>query len=104
ATVRDGTVFVGSSDAALLSAFDAASGRSRWALDVMGWAGGPPAVTDTRAYIGTAGMAKYPVRHQPGVLGVDRATGRVVGRYQVQAHGTRGERVHLLRAHPRVTA
>ena len=28
----------------------------------MGWAWGQPAVSDTRAYIGTAGMAKYPVR------------------------------------------
>ena len=85
ATVRDDTAFVGSSDAALLSAFDASNGRPRWALDVMGWAWGQPAVSDTRVYVGTAGMAKYPVRHQPAVLGVDRATGRVVWRYQLEA-------------------
>jgi outer membrane protein assembly factor BamB len=85
ATIREGTAYVGSSDAALLSAFDATSGRTRWDLDVMGWAWGQPAVSDTRVYIGTAGAAKYPVRHQPGVLGVDRATGRVAWRFQSQA-------------------
>jgi outer membrane protein assembly factor BamB len=85
ATIRDDTAFVGSSDAARLFAFDAASGRTRWDLDVMGWAWGQPAVSGARVYVGTAGMAKYPVRHQPGVLGVDRATGHVIWRYQAEA-------------------
>jgi len=51
----------------------------------MGWAWGQPAVGETRVYIGTAGMAKYPVRHQPGVVGVDLATGRVAWAYHSQA-------------------
>jgi outer membrane protein assembly factor BamB len=91
-TIRNDAAFVGSSDAALLTAFDAATGHTRWALDVMGWAWGQPAASDTRVYIGTAGMAKYPVRHQPGVLGVDRATGHVVWRYhsEAPADGTYG--------------
>jgi outer membrane protein assembly factor BamB len=81
AVVRDDTAYVGSSDAARLYAFDARTGRTRWNLDVMGWAWGEPAVTETRVFIGTAGVANYPVKHLPGVLAVDRQTGRVAWRY-----------------------
>jgi outer membrane protein assembly factor BamB len=82
ATVREGVAYVGSSDAAAVFAFDAASGRRRWATDVFGWAWGQPAVTETRVYCGTSSQAGYPAGHRAGVTALDRSTGRTVWRYE----------------------
>jgi outer membrane protein assembly factor BamB len=43
--VRDGTGYVGSSDAAKLFAFEARSGKAVWEVDAHGWAWGQPALT-----------------------------------------------------------
>src|SRR5262245_57556571 len=51
ATIRDGVAYVGSSDAALLSAIEARTGRLLWGADVRGWAWGQPAVTKDRVYV-----------------------------------------------------
>jgi outer membrane protein assembly factor BamB len=80
-TLRDGVVYVGSSDAALVAAHEAASGRQLWATDVFGWAWGQPAVTATRVYLGTCGMGDYLAPHRGGVVAMDRATGRPLWRY-----------------------
>jgi len=82
ATVREGVAYVGSSDAAAVFAFDAASGRRLWAADVFGWAWGQPAVTTTRVYCGTSSQAGYPAGHRAGVTALDRAAGRTVWRYE----------------------
>ncbi len=85
AVVRDGVAYVGSSDAAALSAYDAASGRTRWSTDVFGWAWGRPLVSEARVVVGTAAMAGYVAPHRAGLTAVDRATGRVVWRYEAPA-------------------
>jgi outer membrane protein assembly factor BamB len=85
AVVRDGVAYVGSSDAAGVFAFDVASGRRLWAADVFGWAWGQPAVTDTRVYTGTSSQVGYPAGHRAGVVALDRATGRIVWRYEAAA-------------------
>jgi outer membrane protein assembly factor BamB len=81
AVVRDGVVYVGSSDAAALYAFDAQTGRPVWKTDVWGWAWGQPAVTGQRVYMPTSGLGGYPVPHRGGIFAVDRATGKPVWRY-----------------------
>jgi outer membrane protein assembly factor BamB len=79
--VRDGIVYVGSSDAAALYAFDARSGRPVWKTDVWGWAWGQPAVTDRRVYMGTSALGGYLVGHRAGVMAVDRRTGAPAWRF-----------------------
>jgi len=79
--LRDGIVYVGSSDAAALFAFESATGRPVWQTDVWGWAWGQPAVTARRVYMGTSALDGYPVPHQAGLLAVDRATGEPVWRF-----------------------
>jgi outer membrane protein assembly factor BamB len=81
--VREGVVYVGSSDAARLFAIDARTGRSVWEVDTGGWPWPTPAVTDRRVFIGAAGDAEYLVKHQGAFLAVDRATGRVAWRHPV---------------------
>ncbi len=85
ATVRDGVAFVGSSDAATVFAFEAASGRRLWAADVFGWAWGQPAVTAGRVYVGTSSQVGYPAGHRAGVMALERGTGRTVWRYEAPA-------------------
>ena len=84
-SVRDGVAYVGSSDAASVSAFDARSGRPRWQADVYGWAWGQPALTEERVYLGTSSQAGYPSGHRAGVMALDRASGRVAWRYESPA-------------------
>jgi len=83
--VRDGVVYVGSSDAAAVFAFDAATGAPRWKTDVWGWAWGEPAVTARRVLVGTAGQRGYPVPHRGAVVALDRETGRPVWQFTVEA-------------------
>ena len=81
ATIRDGVAYVGSSDAAALYAFDARSGRRRWATDVYGWAWGQPAVTRDRVYTGTSSQVGYLAQHAGGLLALDRASGAIVWQF-----------------------
>jgi hypothetical protein len=84
-SVRDGVAYVGSSDAAAAFAFDTRSGRRLWKADVHGWAWGQPAVTDDRAFVGTAALRGYQNDvHRGGVVALDRATGRAVWRYALE--------------------
>jgi outer membrane protein assembly factor BamB len=88
ATVHDGVAYVGSSDAAALSAFDVATGRRLWATDVYGWAWGQPAVTAERVFVGTSSTRGYLAAHEGGVMAVDRASGHPVWRYAVEPPST----------------
>jgi eukaryotic-like serine/threonine-protein kinase len=85
ASVRDGVAYVGSSDAASVSAVDVRTGRPRWQSDVYGWAWGQPAVTEERVYLGTSSQAGYPSGHRAGVMALERASGRVAWRYESPA-------------------
>ena len=81
AAIRGGIAYLGSSDGALLQAFETRGGRPVWRTDVYGWAWGQPAVTAERIYLGSVGIRNYMVEHSGGALAVDRATGRAVWRH-----------------------
>jgi outer membrane protein assembly factor BamB len=81
ASVRDGIAYVGSSDGACVSAWDASSGRRRWLTDVLGWSWGQPAVTADRVYACSSGSVGYPVPNLGTVVALDRASGAIVWRY-----------------------
>jgi len=87
ATVRDGTVYVGSSDAQALSALDATSGELAWSFDLGGSGWGRPSVTDDAVYLGAAGVADYLVDHHGGFFAVDRRTGEPLWYYPVERPG-----------------
>jgi len=84
ATVRDGVAYLGSSDATSAFAFEARSGRPLWRTDVLGWAWGQPAVTAARVYVATSSLAGARSGHQPGLVALDRASGKVAWRYAAQ--------------------
>ncbi len=76
--VDDGTFYVGSSDALILQAFDAATGKLRWSYRTGGWSWGTPAVAGDAVYIGA--ISAYPyyfegVTLERGLHAVDRRTG-----------------------------
>lgn len=75
ATVLGDVAYVGSSDAAVVSAYDVSSGRRLWAADVHGWTWGQPAVTGRTVYAGVSGLAGYPVPLMAGVVAIDRTSG-----------------------------
>jgi outer membrane protein assembly factor BamB len=81
--VFDGTVYVGSSDAAKVLAVEPAAGRSLWEADAFGSAWGRPAVTKTRVFEGVAGVVPYAAPHRGGVLAFERNTGRLAWWYPV---------------------
>lgn len=84
-TVRDGVVYTGSSDAAAVFAFDAATGQPRWVTDVFGWAWGQAAVAAGRVYAGTSSQVGYPARHSAGVVALARGDGKPVWTWSAAA-------------------
>jgi outer membrane protein assembly factor BamB len=77
--VRGDVVYVGSSDALKLFAFDAISGQERWQFETGGWSWSTPVVTDDTVYIG--GISAYPYYFEgvdllAGFHAVDRQTGQ----------------------------
>jgi outer membrane protein assembly factor BamB len=85
ATVFGDSIYIGSSDAAKLFAFDGRTGRRLWEIDAGGAALGQPAVSDARVFIGALGSVHYMVPHSASVLAVDRKSGKIVWRYPVAA-------------------
>lgn len=81
ARLRDGILYVGSSDLQQLFAIDAATGKRVWNVNTDGSAWSTPAVTAQRVYIGVVGVHDYFIEHHGGFLAVDRATGAVVWRF-----------------------
>jgi outer membrane protein assembly factor BamB len=79
--VRDGVIYIGSSDLRRVSAIDPADGRVLWRTDVYGWTWGTPLVTDDRIYEGTAGGTPYMFRHVAGFETLDRKTGKLLTRW-----------------------
>jgi outer membrane protein assembly factor BamB len=85
AAIRDGVAYVGSSDAAAVSAFEVRSGRQLWKTDVYGWAWGQPLVSAVRVYVGTASTPGYlGGAHHGGALALDRSSGRAVWRFAAE--------------------
>jgi outer membrane protein assembly factor BamB len=82
-TIRDGVVYIGSSDAQRLNALDGATGRPLWVFDTGGSAWSSPAVSDDAVFIGAVGVADYFVGHRAGFFGVDRETGRGLWRFDM---------------------
>ena len=85
ATIDNGAIYIGSSDAATLQAFDARRGTTIWRIDVGGSAWAQPLVTGTTVYEGTVGVTHYFVDHRAAMIAVDRQTGRPVWQYPLQA-------------------
>jgi outer membrane protein assembly factor BamB len=83
ARLRDGILYVGSSDYQQLFAIDAASGKLLWNFSTDGSAWSTPAVTDRHVYIGAVGVVGYFIEHQGGFFAVDRVTGKLAWRYQM---------------------
>ncbi|MCP3957064.1 MAG: PQQ-binding-like beta-propeller repeat protein [bacterium] len=74
----DGTVYMGSSDALKLLAFDAATGKVRWSYRTGGWSWATPVVADNAVYIGAISAHPYyfeGITLERGLHAVDRRTG-----------------------------
>ncbi len=74
----DGIVYMGSSDALALLAFDAATGKVRWTYRTGGWSWATPAVSADAVYIGAISAHPYyfeGVTLERGLHAVDRRTG-----------------------------
>lgn len=78
--VRDGVIYVGSSDLRRVSAIDPSDGRVLWRTDVYGWTWGTPLVTEHHIYAGVAGGAPYFIRHLASFSVLDRRSGKLVAR------------------------
>ncbi|HEV2110606.1 MAG TPA: PQQ-binding-like beta-propeller repeat protein [Gammaproteobacteria bacterium] len=77
--IRDGVLYIGSSDYTRLFALDGLTGREIWRFNTHGEAWPDPAVTDTLVYTGSVGYSGFP--REAGFYAVDRATGKEVWRY-----------------------
>jgi eukaryotic-like serine/threonine-protein kinase len=75
-TVRDGVLYVGSSDYQLMFALDTKSGKPLWSFDTDGSAWSSPAVTEDQVFIGTVGTVGYMADHHGGFFAVNRSNGK----------------------------
>jgi outer membrane protein assembly factor BamB len=83
--LADGTLYFGSSDAAQLSAVDAASGALRWRTDLQALAWGTPAIAGRRLFIGTRVSPSLMPHRQAHAFAIDRDAGAVAWRYPIEA-------------------
>lgn len=81
--VAGATIYVGASDYRRVTAFDAATGRVRWATDVRGMTWGTPALGQATVYAATAAqnVAGTVIHHEGGIVALDRRSGAVKWRY-----------------------
>lgn len=82
--IVDETVYIGSSDALCLFAFDLTSGEPRWSFRTGGWTWPQPAVTDNAVYVGTVGTADYIGPRYGGFFAVDRKDGTPLWQYAAE--------------------
>ena len=83
AAIFKSSLYIGSSDAACVTAIDPANGRRLWTTDVGGSAWGEPAVTNDHVLVGAVGVVNYMPAHQGGAMALDRQTGRLVWRFAI---------------------
>ncbi len=81
ARVRDGNLYIGSSDYQQLFAIDARTGKRVWNVNLDGSVWSTPAVSARSVYIGVVGVVSYFIEHRGGFFAVDRATGKVAWRF-----------------------
>jgi outer membrane protein assembly factor BamB len=80
-TMRDGILYVGSSDYQKLFAIHAADGKKVWDFDTEGSSWSAPGVTDKLVYVGAVGSKPDYMTHYGAFFAVDRATGKLAWRY-----------------------
>lgn len=76
----DGTLYLGGSDFARITALDPATGRARWSTVVHGLAWGTPLVTADAVFAGTSAQAGALIPHTGGLAALDRRTGELTSR------------------------
>lgn len=76
----DGLGYLGTSDYRRVTCFDPADGRVVWRTDVFGTPWGRPAFTEKFVYVAAGGVTPYFIRHEGGLVALDRRTGRIVWR------------------------
>lgn len=81
----DGTLYIGGSDYARISALDPATGRARWSTVVAGLTWGTPLVTPTTVYAGTSAQADAILPHTAAVVALTRSDGTVRWRHPIPA-------------------
>lgn len=81
AVIRDGVLYIGSSDWQQVFAIDPAHGTELWRFGTGGSAWPTPAVTAGRVFVGTAGVKNYFIDHRGGFFGLERATGKPVWQF-----------------------
>ena len=84
----DGVVYIGSSDALKLSAFDATTGHVKWEFKTGGWSWSKPSVANGVVYIGS--LSAYPyyfegIDLQAGLYAVDQQSGNENWRMTTEA-------------------
>jgi len=76
---RDGTLYMGSSDALVLFAFDGATGKIKWKYRTGGWSWSTPSISGETVYIGAISAFPYyfeGVTLERGLHAVDSKTGK----------------------------
>jgi outer membrane protein assembly factor BamB len=81
ARMRDGILYIGSSDYQLLFAIDAKAGKRVWNVNLDGSVWSTPAVTNRSVYVGVVGVVNYFIEHRGGFFAVDRITGKIAWRF-----------------------
>ena len=76
----DGVLYVGSSDAQRVRAYDPANGRERWQAWVGGWTWGTPLVVGDAVYYATAGGDGYFIPQHASLGALDRRSGAILWR------------------------
>jgi outer membrane protein assembly factor BamB len=77
----DGVFYIGGSDWARVSAFDAQTGRPRWATVVSGVTWGTPALTADTVFAGVTCQRGALIEHHGGIVALDRRTGAIKWRH-----------------------
>jgi outer membrane protein assembly factor BamB len=85
ASLRDNTIYIGSSDAQQLLAIDATTGKRQWNINLDGSVWSSPAVTERTVFVGVAGVPGYFVQHHGGFFAVDRQSGKIAWRFPMTA-------------------
>lgn len=75
--VDRGTLYIGGSDYARVSATDATTGETHWATVVHGLTWGTPVVTADTVYAGTSAQRGAILPHEGGIVALERRTGTI---------------------------
>jgi len=81
ARMRDGNLYIGSSDYQQLFAIDANTGKRVWNVNLDGSVWSTPAVNSRGVYVGVVGVVDYFIKHRGGFFALDRATGKIAWRF-----------------------